>query len=111
MCTVCRARPLVLQKKIEYGITSPYYDLLSIRTSASSFIFTEEHYFITQPGDSYWQTAGLHICGCCMRREVIDNKIDWKDNDYTNCSTNIGGQLPNIGDNLLDKVLRLKAFL
>jgi hypothetical protein len=111
MCTACQARPLVLQKKIEYGITSPYYDLLSIRTNGSVFIFTAEHYFITQPGDVYWKTAGLHVCGSCMSREVIDNKIYWRDNDYTNCSTNIGGHLPEIGDTLLNKVLKLKAFL
>jgi|SRR5277367_2005808 len=109
MCTVCGSNPAVLTKKLIKDCNN--YCILSIRSRGRDFIFTCEHFSIIQPGDTYWFTPYIHICGCCMNREVIDDRINWIDHDYTSCGITFDGRLVNWGNEMLVRVLKLKAFL
>jgi hypothetical protein len=109
MCAVCQVNPAVLTKKLTQDDYN--YSILSIRLSGKNFVFTSEHFSIIQQGNTYWRTPGIHVCGCCMKRDVVDNQISWIDHDYTSCGITYDGQLINWGNEMLNRVLKLKAFL
>lgn len=102
MCTTCQALPLILSQKL---VVSKFnYKVLAIRYAGDEWFFTMEYFGITQPGDTYWLTPGIHICGTCLRRTIQNQSIDWRPHDY-------GSDYIKIGNHLLDKALKLKAFL
>jgi hypothetical protein len=110
MCASCQINQSLISKKIPEN--QERYSLLSIRScNNKNLIFTAEHMSITQPGDKYWSVPGLHLCGCCMRREIIVNQISWIEHDYTSCGITFDGKLVSRGNELMSHFLKLKAFL
>lgn len=110
MCSFCGKYPLILQHQIIKD--ERHYVNLSIRSNENKMIFNTEWFSITTADDSYWgNIPGQHICGYCLIREIIDNKIQWIPYDFTKVSITLGGNMVNIGDNLLNKVSKLKVFI
>lgn len=109
MCTECQSIPAILSKKII--ISDHKYNLLSIRSIDKKLFFTQEHFTIIQPGDRYWVTPGIHVCDLCRIRNINNNMIAWGDYDYHMCPVNLDGNLVNIGNQILNQILKLKVFI
>lgn len=109
MCTVCQTHPIVIEKI--FSRSDSDYVKLAIRSKGKDFVFTLEVFSIIPSGHWYWHTPGIHVCGCCMLREVVDDQIQWIPPDY-NCNTDgVDRPVVQIGDELLRKAIKFKMFI
>lgn len=109
MCIFCQSYPVIVDKLIE--VNEHRYGKLSIRSDSKNLLLSLEWFSIIQPGDTYWLIPGQHICNICLRRNISGNHIQWVDNDFTKCPLTINGTLVSLGTSMLNKTIKLKAFI